>query len=132
MGTISLIILVTAGIAIISTFLATIAERRKEIGLFRALGATKSHIKRIILVEAGIIGLFGSVIGLTLGLISSNFLENIALTQLESTTFTPDNLIKIDLQLILITLVFGTLLSILAAYIPAQKATKVSPIETLK
>ncbi len=132
LGSISFIILITAGIAIISTFLATIAERRREIGLFRALGATKSHIKKLILIEAGIIGLIGSLIGLLIGLISSGFLEKFALKQLESTTFTPKSLIAIDLQLVGLTILFGLLLSILAAYIPAQQAAKITPNEALK
>lgn len=132
LGIISLIILLTAAIAIISTFLATIAERTKEIGLFRAIGASKNHIKKLILIEAGIIGILGSSIGILVGLISSKIIDQIGLKQLESTTFDPVTLFNITPALILQALVFGTLLSILAAYIPAQKAAGISPMEALK
>lgn len=131
LGMISGIILLTAAIAIISTFLATVAERTKEIGLFRALGASKTHIKKIILIEAGIIGITGSLIGILLGKISSIILDQVALTQLESTTFSPETLFQITPSLILATAIFGTLLSILAAYIPAHKASNINPIEAL-
>lgn len=132
LGIISLIILLTAAIAIISTFLATVAERTKEIGLFRAIGASKNHIKKLILIEAGIIGILGSSIGILVGLISSKIIDQIGLKQLESTTFNPVTLFNITPALILQALVFGTLLSILAAYIPAQKAAGISPMEALK
>lgn len=132
LGTISLIILITAGIAIISTFLATIAERTKEIGLFRALGAKKSHIKKLILIEAGIIGIIGSIIGVTIGTLSSGIIDKIGLKQLEKTTFSPETLFSIDLKLILLSIIFGTLLSILSAYIPAKKASNINPIRALK
>lgn len=131
LATISFIILLTAAIAIISTFLATVAERTKEIGLFRALGATKKQIKRLILLEAGIIGLFGSTIGILLGIGGSKIVDKVGLEQLAQTTLTPETLFRIDAQLILSTLFFGTILSILAAYLPAKKASNINPIEAL-
>ncbi len=131
LGIISLIILLTAAIAIISTFLAQVAERSKEIGLFRAIGATKNHIKKLILIEAGIIGLIGSAIGVITGLIGSMIIDKIGLEQLKQTTFTPETLFHITPNLILFTIIFGTILSILAGYIPARKAANINPIEAL-
>ncbi len=132
LGAISFIILITAAIAIMSTFLATIAERTKEIGLFRALGATKSQIKKLILMEASLIGLFGSVAGTVIGILSSKLIDRIGLKQLEKTTFSPETLFSINLNLIILTIVFGTFLSILSAYVPARNASKINPIKALK
>ncbi len=131
LGIISLIILLTAAIAIISTFLAGVAERSKEIGLFRAIGATKNHIKKLILIEAGIIGIIGSIIGTAIGLTSSVIIDRIGLEQLKQTTFTPETLFHITPNLILFTIIFGTTVSILAGYIPARKAANINPIEAL-
>lgn len=131
LGAISLIILLTAAIAIISTFLATVSERTKEIGLFRALGATKNHIKKIILIEAGLTGLIGSSIGTIFGLIGSKIVDRIGLDQLTQTTFSPETIFSITPSLILGSIFFGTLLSILAGYIPAQKAANISPMIAL-
>lgn len=132
LGIISLIILITAAIAIISTFLAQVAERTKEIGLFRALGATKGHIKKLILIEAGIVGLLGSFIGMILGLLGSVIIDKIGLNQLSQTTFRPETLFEISLNLIIFAIIFGTFLSILSAYLPAKKAADISPIAALK
>lgn len=128
---ISLIIFLTAAIAIISTFLATIAERTKEIGLFRALGATKTHIRTLILIEAGITGFIGSSMGIIIGIIASKIIDNVSLTQLALTTFHPESVFNITPMLILGALFFGTLLSVLAGLIPAQKAANISPMVAL-
>jgi len=132
MGTISLIILLTATIAILSTFLATIAERTKELGLFRALGATKKQIRKIILYEAGIVGIIGSAIGITAGILTSSAINKFSLKELEKITLRPESLFKIDAKLILTTLIFGITLSLIAAYFPAKNASKISPIDALK
>jgi ABC-type antimicrobial peptide transport system permease subunit len=131
LGAISLIIFLTAAIAIISTFLATIAERTKEIGLFRALGATKNHIKTLILIEAGITGIIGSTMGIIIGILSSKVIDKIGLAQLAQTTFHPETIFNITPSLLIISLLFGTLLSILAGLIPAQKAANISPMVAL-
>ncbi len=131
LGSISLIILITASIAIINTFLATIAERTKEIGLFRAVGATKKHIRKIILLEAGAIGLLGSSVGIITGYLASILVNKVGIQQLQNTTLSIDNLVSINTSLILFTLIFGTFLSTLAAYLPAHKASNISPIKAI-
>jgi ABC-type antimicrobial peptide transport system permease subunit len=129
LGTISLIILLTAAIAIISTFLATIAERTRELGL---LGASKSHIKKLILIEAFIIGVLGSVAGTIIGILLSGVVDQIGLKQLEKAAYTPETLFDISPGLIFFTIIFCTFLTILTAYLPAQKASNINPITALK
>ncbi len=128
---ISLIIFLTATIAIISTFLATIAERTKEIGLFRALGASKNHIRTLILIEAGVTGIIGSGMGVIVGFIASKIIDKLSIAQLAQTTFHPESVFHITPTLILEAIFFGTLLSILAGIIPAQKAANISPMVAL-
>lgn len=131
LGIISLIILLTSAIAIISTFLATVAERTKEIGLFRALGATKNQIKKLILIEAGLTGLIGSLIGVLIGFFGSLLIDQIAIKQFSQATFSPETLFHISTNLVIFSVLFGTTLSIISAYIPARKAAAISPIEAL-
>jgi len=132
LGIISLIILISSTIAIMSTFLAVAMERKREIGLLRAVGATKTHIKMLILFEAGIIGIAGSILGIILGGLSSMVFDHFAISQLSSTTFTPTTLFSITPLLVISALIFGTLLSILSAYLPAKKAAEINPFEALR
>ncbi|MFA7685367.1 MAG: FtsX-like permease family protein [Candidatus Gracilibacteria bacterium] len=131
-GVISGIIVLLAAIAIISTFLASIEEKKKQIGLYRALGAKKSHIRKIFLLEAGITGIIGSISGSILGIIASLVLNKIIIGKLETTTFHPENLFLITPELIGICIGFGIILTLLSAYLPASKAANTSPIEALR
>lgn len=131
LGIISAIIILTASISIISTFLGSVAERRKEIGLLRALGATRFHIKKLILIEAGLLGITGSILGVTIGLVSSNFISKYALAKLEDTTLNLNSLFSFSPTLIIQTLLFGLLLALLSAFIPASQASRLNPIEAL-
>lgn len=132
LGMISSVILLTSALAIIGIFLSLTIERKKEIGLLRALGARKSQIRGLILFEASILGLFGSIFGILLGIVVSKILDRIALNALAGTTFAPESLFLIDFTLILIILLFGILFASLSALIPAHKAANIDPIEALK
>ncbi len=132
LGTISAIILIITALAIISTLLATISERRKQFGLFRALGATKHHIKKLILLESGIIAVAGSIIGSIIGIFFAQMLNSFSLKNLAQTSLIPDALFNINFKIILFANIFGILICLISAYIPALSASKISPIEAIK
>jgi putative ABC transport system permease protein len=67
---ISLLIGITglvAGLGVVNAMLASVAERRQEIGLLRAVGATRSQVSRLILAEAAMLGTIAALIGTALG-----------------------------------------------------------------
>jgi len=129
---ISFIIIITASIAILSTFLSTASERTNELGLLRAIGAKKSHIKQLFLAESTTIGIIGSLLGISLGIASAKIVDSLNLAQVSAqVAFSTETLFKITPQLCLTAALFGTLLSVLAAYIPARKAANINPIEAL-
>jgi ABC-type antimicrobial peptide transport system permease subunit len=132
LGVISAIIFLLAGITIVSNFLASIIERKREIGLFRAIGATKFHIKKLILLEAGLMGLTGSLLGLFAGMLTGYFLNQSVLSKFASLAFTPDSIFQFSPLSITEIILFGVLLSLAAAYIPAVKAAKMNPFQALK
>jgi putative ABC transport system permease protein len=81
---ITIIIITTSILAIISTYLGTITERYKEIGLLRALGATKKQIKNQIITQAVITGSIGAIIGTVLGTATSKLIDIIAIPELQT------------------------------------------------
>ena len=59
--------LIVGGVGIMNTMYTSILERRKEIGIMKAIGARNSHIAKIFLFESGILGTIGGIIGILLG-----------------------------------------------------------------
>ncbi len=131
LASISIIIIITAGIAIMSNFLSTITERTQEIGILRAVGANKNHIKKLVLLEAGIIGILGSILGIFIGCLSGLIINKISLQELATIALIPNNLFLITFQTIIIVFLFGVLLSTISAYIPAIKASKITPLDAV-
>jgi putative ABC transport system permease protein len=62
-----LVAMIVAALGVASTVLAIVLERRREIGVIRALGASRAQIQRTVLWESGLIGLLGSTLGVAVG-----------------------------------------------------------------
>lgn len=125
---ITAIILLVSGLAIVGVFLATIAERTKEIGLLRAIGATKNHILKLILIEAGILAILGSLIGTAVGWTVTRFIN---LDNLSELSISADKIFLINSDILIFTIFFSSILTILSALFPALKAANIDPINAL-
>jgi putative ABC transport system permease protein len=121
LGGIGAISLVVGGIGIANVMMLTVKERIREIGVMKALGATMRDIRVQYLLEAGVLGIVSSIIGITLGVIVSFAIGSLA--GLPS-AITP--------QSIVIGMLFGSLTTIIAGVYPANKAAKLDPIEALR
>jgi len=67
LGLIASVALFVASIGIANTMVMAVYERTREVGILKALGASRTDIRRLFMIEAGLIGLAGGVIGLVLG-----------------------------------------------------------------
>jgi len=130
------ILLAFAGIAlfvgafvIANTLSITIAQRMREFATLRTLGASRRQVLRSVVVEAFVIGLFGSVVGLFLGL---------ALAKLLNSLFVafgidlPKGNTVFATRTVIVSLVVGTLVTLLASIRPARRATRVPPIAAVR
>ena len=116
------VVLAVLGVAI--TLALSVFERTKEIGLTRAIGATRKQIKRMIRVEGILVALFGGLLGIGLGLVFG-----IACVQI-----IPDDFVsKLDIPwlLILRNLVIAGVAGSLAAYFPARRAAKLKVLDAI-
>lgn len=113
--------LLIGAIAITNATLVNIIERRSEIGLRRALGATRGHITRQVTIEAALTGTLAGIIGTTIGLLA---IVATSLTRHWTPTVQP--------SLLLIAPAIGIATGTLAGIAPALKAARTPPAETLR
>ena len=121
------IALLVGGIGIMNTMYMAINERTQEIGVLKAIGASKRQIRTLFLLESGLIGLIGGLIGVLIGIGISEIAVYSA-TEIGSVTiargYTPG--------LIVGALIFSTLLGVLSGYLPARKASNMDPADALR
>ena len=120
--------LLIGGIGIMNTMYTAVLERTKEIGIMKAVGAKNSHIQLLFLVESGILGLCGGIIGVTLGIIIAKLVELIAFQQFGSALIQAD----INMGLILGALLFAFMVGAVSGVFPARQAAKLHPVEALR
>jgi len=117
-GAISLLV---GGIGIANVMMLTVKERIREIGVMKALGATTREIRMQYLLEAGVLGVVSSIIGIALGVIVSYLIGTLA--SLPS---------AITAQSIVLGVLFGVVTTTIAGVYPASRAAKLDPIEALR
>ncbi|MER7739918.1 FtsX-like permease family protein [Streptomyces sp. NPDC096538] len=136
MGVLKYAMLGFAGIAflvgiflIINTFSMLVAQRTREIGLMRAIGSSRKQVNRSVLIEALLLGVVGSVLGVGAGIgLAIGLMKLMGLMGMELSTG--------DLTIAWTTpalgLLLGVVVTVLAAYLPARRAGKISPMAALR
>lgn len=120
------IALVVGGIGILNIMLATVAERTREIGLRKAVGASNTAILRHFLLEAGTLTFLGGVLGIIVGIIIS-FLISLLMKYLGY-----DWAFVISLWSVLLAVGVSILTGVIFGLYPALKAARLNPIEALR
>ncbi len=129
---IAIVAILAAAFGIINTMMTAIYERRREIGILQAIGAKKSTIFKIFLLESGFYGILGGIIGVATGLVFSS-LASPYISQNEFTAFLKGSevAVKFDLKLVIGSLLFSLFVSLLSGFYPAWKASKLTPVEAI-
>ncbi|MBI1729957.1 ABC transporter permease [Candidatus Acetothermia bacterium] len=124
-----------AGIAIFvgvlgltNTMFMAVLERTREIGVFVALGAKRSQIINLFMVEAATLGLVGGILGLILGASLSASLTLLLAPALGLSALRPD----FNFELMLIALLLAVVLGVIAGALPARRAAGLRPVEALR
>jgi len=123
--------LIAAAFGIINTMMTAVFERRREIGILQAIGAKGRAIFKIFVLESGIYGLLGGIIGVGAGFLVSMFAAPIVAQNNEAMLMGITMGSSIDVQLVITTILFSVVISIAAGLYPAWKAARLTPVEAI-
>ncbi len=113
---------------IINTFLISVTQRRRQLGIMRAIGATRGQIRRLVYSEAIFLGAVGTLLGCVLGMLVAHYLSD-AMGMLYRTALPR---IELSAMPFVLAALFGVGISLAGAAIPAYKASHLSPLEAMR
>ena len=116
--------IVIALLGITNTMALSVLERTQEIGLMRAIGMTRRQTRSLIRLEAGVVSLFGAILGVLIGIVFG-WLAVIAI---------PDSVIDrlaIPFPTLAIYVVIATIAGLIAASLPARRASRLNVLEAI-
>lgn len=125
--------LAVASLAIVNTLVMAVLERRREIGIMKALGASDIDVKKLFFAEAATMGLIGGALGVAIGWLigrAINLGTNIYLHKIMK--MPAENLWTVPLWLVAGAIVFSVLVSVVAGIYPAARAAKLDPVQALR
>jgi putative ABC transport system permease protein len=124
--------LAVATLGIINTLVMAILERRREIGILKALGAADRDVKQLFFVEAGVMGLFGGVLGVGFGWFIGRALTWGTNIYLHRQNLPSAHVFSVPWWLVLGAIVFAVGVSLAAGLYPATRAARLNPVEALR
>jgi len=125
---IAAISLLVGGVGIMNTMYMSVLERTKEVGVMKAIGAKNSHILTLFLIESGIYGIIGGLVGVGVGVGIAKTVELVA----KQILGTPLLRAEVTLGLILGTLLFSFVVGMVSGIAPAYRASKMNPVDALR
>ncbi len=132
LGLFGSVALAVASLGIINTLVMSVLERRREIGIMKALGASNGDVKKLFFAEAGAMGFAGGLLGVALGWAigkAINFGTNIYLQRQE---LPPETIWSVPWWLVAWAIGFAVAVSLLSGLYPAARAAKLDPVQALR
>jgi putative ABC transport system permease protein len=124
--------LTVAALGIVNTLVMAILERRREIGIMKAIGASDSDVKKLFFAEAAVMGFGGGFLGVVLGWSIGrviNFGTNIYLRR---QGLSAENLWAVPWWLVVGAIVFAIVVSMISGLYPAARAARLDPVRALR
>ena len=125
-------IVIVASFNIVTSLRMTVVEKRKEISILQAMGASSRQVGGIFLVQGAVIGNVGTLIGLALGLGTTLFLKHYPIIQLPDVFYDRSLPVKISPWFIAFVVLTAMLIVLAAAMLPARAAAKIPPLEGIR
>jgi putative ABC transport system permease protein len=124
--------LAVATLGIINTLVMAILERRREIGVLKALGAADRDVKQLFFAEAGVMGLMGGIFGVGMGWLIGRAVTWGTNVYLHRQNLPPAHVFSVPVWLIFGGIAFSIVVSLVAGLYPASRAARLNPVEALR
>ena len=124
--------LAVASIGIVNTLVMAILERRREIGIMKAIGASDSDVKTLFFAEAGAMGLLGGVVGVMLGWAIGHVINLGTNIYLKRQALPPETFWSVPWWLVGAAIVFAFIVSLVSGLYPAARAARLDPVQALR
>ena len=124
--------LTVASIGIVNTLVMAVLERRREIGIMKAIGASDQDVRGLFFSEAGAMGLLGGSLGVVLGWVIGKIIGIGTNIYLRNQGFPPENFWAVTWWLVLFALGLAFIISLLSGLYPAARAAKLDPVQALR
>jgi len=124
--------LIVASIGIVNTLVMAILERRREIGIMKAIGASDGDVKAIFFAEAGSMGILGGIVGVVFGWGIGQVINMATNLYLKSQSFPPEHFWAVPWWLVAFAILFAFFVSLLSGLYPAGRAARLDPVQALR
>jgi putative ABC transport system permease protein len=124
--------LAVASIGIVNTLVMAILERRREIGIMKAIGASDGDVKKLFFAEAGVMGAFGGALGVALGWMIGRLINLGTNIYLKRQDLAPEQIWFVPWWLVGSAIVFAIVVSLVSGLYPAARAAKLEPVQALR
>ncbi len=124
--------LAVASIGIVNTLVMAILERRREIGIMKAIGASDGDVKTLFFAEAGVMGIFGGAAGVLLGWIIGRVINLGTNIYLRRQHFPSEQIWSVPWWLVGGAILFAVIVSLLSGTLSAARAARLDPVQALR